>query len=81
LLDRCGALKGTHDWVMVRLTGPGRDPSGVGLMVAADHPDRGLRRLPDEYRQAGVTEAVVPPHGRPPREVADAAAAIPELAE
>ena len=60
----------------------GRDPSSVGLMVVASHPDRdGLRRLLDEYRQAGVTEAVVPPHGRTPAEVADSVAAIPELFE
>jgi probable F420-dependent oxidoreductase len=59
----------------------GRDPSSVGLMVVADHPERdSLRRLLDEHREAGVTEVVVPPHGRTPAEVADSIAAIPELA-
>jgi probable F420-dependent oxidoreductase len=59
----------------------GRSPSSVGLMVVADRPDRDdLRRALDEYREAGVTEAVVPPHGRTLEEVADSIASIPELA-
>jgi probable F420-dependent oxidoreductase len=65
-----------------RTEAAGRDPTNVGLLVIADHPERdGLRQLLDEYRQAGVTEAVVPPHGRSPTEVADSVASIPELAE
>ncbi len=60
----------------------GRDPSTIGLMVVADHPERdGLRRLLDDHRNAGVTETVVPPHGRTPTEVADSVGSIAELIE
>ena len=60
----------------------GRDPSTIGLLVITDHPERdGLRRLLDEHRLAGVTEAVVPPHGRTPGELADSVAAIADLAD
>jgi probable F420-dependent oxidoreductase len=60
----------------------GRDPSTIGLLVQAHHPDtQGLRRLLEEYREAGVTEAIVPARGRTPDELAGSVAAAAELLE
>jgi probable F420-dependent oxidoreductase len=60
----------------------GRDPATVGLLVQAHHPDREtLRRLLDEYRETGVTEAILPARGRSSEEIADSIAEIAELAE
>jgi probable F420-dependent oxidoreductase len=60
----------------------GRDPSSIGLLVQAHHPDRdGLRRLLDAFRDAGVTEAIVPARGRTPDELADSVASVADLAD
>jgi probable F420-dependent oxidoreductase len=77
--DRAAELLAT---VRQRGEALGRDPSTIGLLVQAHHPDRdGLRRLLDEHRAAGVTEAIVPARGRNPEEVADSVASVAELME
>jgi probable F420-dependent oxidoreductase len=66
--------------VRARAEAIGRDPEYVGLLVQAHHPDPDtLRRLLAEYRDAGVTEAILPARGRTPDELAESVAAIAEL--